>query len=154
MVSIATAAGLLGDFLGALLIAVGLLRTTNTDIARFSAAYWDGNVHLFRSLYFGRLEARFGIILLCLGFFLQLVGVVEPIEWKVQSYSELAEFWWAYAYGIWLVFCFYIGLRDRAELSVTHEQELANEEIAQDDASETGRRARPGPGLGTILALT
>lgn len=69
-------AGLVLDFVGALLFAKGTIKS-DEEIERISESRFDGNADLKRSLLEDRKLGYAGLCCLCVGFVLQILGVLR-----------------------------------------------------------------------------
>jgi hypothetical protein len=79
--------GLALDLAGAFLLSRGLLAAYPT-LTRRAGTYWNGNPHVAVGLAEDRIDGRFGVTYLALGFGLQVVGYVLDL-----AFNPGAEAW-------------------------------------------------------------
>ncbi len=79
------AAGAIWDLVGAFYLAKALIFNPDQSMRRQAGAYWDISIPLLRSLCEQRIDARFGIAMLMIGFLLQLLGSMGiKADWPVD----------------------------------------------------------------------
>lgn len=84
------AVGLALDLVGAYLLSRGLLASYPT-LALRAGTYWDGNPHVAADLAEDRVDGRFGVAYLVLGFTLQAVGYVLDLALSPSTEGSLGR---------------------------------------------------------------
>lgn len=104
------------ELIGVIALGWGIATPSNADLKAQAGTYYDANPHFFKALLIQRMDARFGVVVLVLGLFLQLLSVLNP---NSCLSSKVASSLWLFLVALLLLFFlrrFLLSKRDALEI--------------------------------------